>query len=76
MDLASYLGSAVRSHRQRLRLSQEELAFRAGLDRTYISGVERGRRNPTVRVAQQIADALETDLEHLFRTAKRLTLKK
>ena len=39
-------------------LSQEELADRAKLDRTYISGVERGVRNPTVLVLQRLATAL------------------
>lgn len=51
---------------QRLRTakgwSQEELAFQAGLHRTYISGVERGVRNPTVTVLEKIAQALNITL--------------
>jgi transcriptional regulator with XRE-family HTH domain len=49
---------------KRLRLaqgwSQEELADRAGLHRTYVSGVERGVRNPTVTVLEKIAKALDS----------------
>ena len=70
MDLAAHFGSAIRRHRELLRLSQEELALRAGLDRTYISGVERRVRNPTARVMQQLADALGADLDVLFATAR------
>ncbi len=55
-----------------MRLSQEDLAERAGLDRTYISGVERGRRNPTVHVLQCLAQALGIDLDVLFATARDL----
>ena len=40
-------------------LSQEELAFECGLHRTYVSGVERGVRNPTVIVLEKIAKALK-----------------
>ncbi|MGE0827759.1 MAG: helix-turn-helix domain-containing protein [Hyphomonadaceae bacterium] len=58
MDVRRHFGRAV----QRLRLekgwSQEELADRAGLHRTYISGVERGVRNPTLTVVMKIAKAL------------------
>lgn len=39
-------------------MSQEEFAFESGLHRTYISGIERGARNPTVSVVQKMADAL------------------
>ena len=39
--------------------SQEEFAFRSGLHRTYVSGIERGTRNPTVIVLEQLAVALE-----------------
>jgi len=40
-------------------LSQEELAFECGLHRTYVSGVERGVRNPTVVVLERISKALK-----------------
>ena len=47
----------MRKFRGELGLSQEQLAFEAGLHRTYISGVERGVRNPTVTVLEQVAVA-------------------
>jgi transcriptional regulator with XRE-family HTH domain len=72
MDLTIHFGPAVRRHRDLLRLSQEELAARAGIDRTYISGVERGVRNPTLEVMQRIATALGSDLDVLFATAREL----
>ena len=70
MNLAASFGSAVRRHRELLRLSQENLADRSGLDRTYISGVERGIRNPTLQVMQKLADALGVDLDVMFATAR------
>lgn len=70
MDLTDVFGQAVRHHRKLLGLSQEELAFRSGLDRTYISGVERGVRNPTLEVMQRIADGVGVDLAVLFCTAR------
>lgn len=72
MNLAHFFGSAIRKHRQSLRLSQEELAARAGIDRTYISGVERGARNPTLEVMQRIATALGSDLDVIFSTAREI----
>lgn len=75
MDLASNFGSAVRRHRELLRLSQENLADRSGLDRTYISGVERGIRNPTLQVMQKLADALGVDLDVMFATARECAAK-
>lgn len=75
VDLTKTLGAAVRHHRELIRLSQEELADRAELDRTYVSGVERGRRNPTVQVLQRMAEALGIDLDVLFATARDLAAK-
>ena len=72
MDLAKSLGPAIRRHRELIRLSQEELAARAGLDRTYVSGVERGRRNPTVDVLQRLANALGADLDVIFAIAREI----
>lgn len=76
MDLSNSYGAAVRRHRELLRLSQEELAGRANIDRTYISGVERGVRNPTLEVMQRIATALGSDLDVIFATAREIASKK
>lgn len=73
MDLSDYFGPAVRRHRELLRLSQEALAERSGIDRTYISGVERGVRNPTLDVMQRIARGLGVDLDVVFATAREIT---
>jgi len=59
-------GRAVRNARLRANLSQEELADAAGLDRTYIGGVERGERNPSLISLQKIASGLGTTLRDLF----------
>ncbi|WP_336643354.1 helix-turn-helix domain-containing protein [Microbacterium sp. MMO-113] len=60
------LGVRVRELREALTLSQEAFAHKAGLDRTYVSGVERGRRNPTLDVLYRLADALEVEVRDLF----------
>lgn len=75
MDLSDHFGPAVRRHRELLRLSQEELADRASIDRTYISGVERGVRNPTLEVMQRIARGLGVDLDVVFATAREIASK-
>ena len=58
MDIRRQLGRNVRRLREELGWSQEELAFESGLHRTYISGVERGVRNPTVLIVHELAQAL------------------
>lgn len=72
MNLAKYLGQAVRQHRELVRLSQEDLADRAKLDRTYVSGIERGKRNPTLDVLQRLSTALGVDLDVIFATAREI----
>ncbi|WP_448188073.1 helix-turn-helix domain-containing protein [Azospirillum sp. sgz301742] len=58
MDVRRLVGQNLRRLRKAAGLSQEELAHRARLDRTYVSGVERGIRNPTVLVLQDLAGVL------------------
>jgi transcriptional regulator with XRE-family HTH domain len=58
--------------RERAEISQEELAFRAGLDRTYVSGIERGRRNPSLKSMQRIAAQLEMSLDEVLGVARQL----
>lgn len=64
--LPKQFGGKVRKERGRLNLSQEQLAFKTGLDRTYISGIERGRRNPSLKNIGKIADALSISLRDLL----------
>jgi transcriptional regulator with XRE-family HTH domain len=59
MDVRRRVGLNVKKYRSARGLSQEELAFECGLHRTYVSGVERGVRNPTVVVLEKIAKALK-----------------
>lgn len=59
MDIRRQVGLNLRKYRDELGLSQEALAFECGLHRTYVSGVERGVRNPTVTVLAKIAKALK-----------------
>ncbi len=59
-DVRKIVGKNVRLARQAIRLSQEALADKAEIDRTYVSGVERGVRNPTVTIIAKFAAALDT----------------
>jgi len=59
------LGVTVRRHRQRLGLSQEQLAKRAGLHRTYIGSIERGERNITLVNIIRLAQGLEMNIVKL-----------
>lgn len=57
-DIRLKLGQNLKRHRRKKRLTQSELASASGIDRSYISDVERGVGNPTVLVVQQLAEAL------------------
>jgi transcriptional regulator with XRE-family HTH domain len=64
-------GEAVRELRLRRGLSQEALAFDAGLHRTYVGSVERGERNISLGNIHRLADALEVDVTRLFEGPRR-----
>ncbi len=57
-QMARAFGAALRAHRARLALSQEEFANRAGFDRTFPSLLERGLRTPTLTAFCCVAEAL------------------
>ena len=65
-DIKKRFGLAVRQRRYELGISQEELSFRAGLHRTYISDIERGSRNTSLENIEKLAKALEISVSALF----------
>ena len=69
VQLKILLGNAIKSTRSALGISQEELAARAGLHRTYISDVERGVRNPSIAIVEKLAQALKLSISALFERA-------
>ena len=66
MDVRQRLAVNMKRLRKERGWSQEALADEAGLDRTYISGIERKVKNPTVTVVERIAKALDCRLGDLF----------
>lgn len=66
MDVLKKFGNRVKQLRLEKRLSQEALAHNAGIDRTYLPGIEKGIRNSSIKVAHQIAVALEITLAELL----------
>ncbi len=66
MSLEQIFGKNLRALRLEKGWSQEELAEACHIDRTYISGVERGVRNPTLKVVEQFASGLGVPVAALF----------
>jgi transcriptional regulator with XRE-family HTH domain len=65
-DWKAILGRNVRRLRQQKGLTQEQLAMEAEIDLTYMGGIERGKRNPSLLVMARIADALSVPLPKLL----------
>lgn len=61
VDLSTEFGNRLRTLRRERKLSQERLAELSGLDRTYISSAEIGKRNVTLQTINTLAEALEVD---------------
>ena len=66
METLKRIGANIQRLRKEKGWSQEELADRTGLHRTYISSVERGKRNPTITVVEKFMIALECDANTVF----------
>lgn len=65
-NVRAILARNIKAARDRLNLSQEDLAARAEIDRTYVSGIERQVRNPTITVVAKFAKALGTTTADLL----------
>lgn len=66
MDIRERIGWNLRRLRRERGLTQEEFATDSGFDRAYISGIERGVRNPSALVLERVAGALGVDTAELF----------
>lgn len=67
MEVRKRVGLNLQRIRRDKGLSQEELAHRAAVHQTYLSGVEGGKRNPSIDVLGRVVAALGVDIEELFR---------
>jgi transcriptional regulator with XRE-family HTH domain len=65
-EICERFGFAVKSRREDLGLTQEDLADRAGIHRTYLSDIERGTRNPSLLNIERVARALSLKTSELF----------
>lgn len=67
MEVKKCFGLLLRKRRRERKFSQQYLADKAGLDRTYISLIERGGRSPTLTTLYKLSSALECDTSELIR---------
>ena len=74
LEVQKGFGAEVRRRRLELGFSQEELAERAELHRTYVSDVEAGKRNPSLASIQRLAKALDTSLGDVFSALERIDI--
>jgi len=67
MSIQSRVSRNIQKIRREKDLSQEEVAHRADIHQTYLSGVETGKRNPSILVVERIAKALGVDVSEIFK---------
>jgi transcriptional regulator with XRE-family HTH domain len=70
-DIRDRFGFAVKIRREELELTQEDLADKAGIHRTYLSDIERGSRNVSLINIERLAAALSMSLSEMFRLVER-----
>lgn len=67
MSVQSRVSGNIQRIRREKDLSQEEVAHRADIHQTYLSGVDTGKRNPSILVVERIAKALGVDVSEIFK---------
>ena len=67
MNVNKQLGMRVRYLREQKKMTLEDLSFESNVNKNYLSDLERGNRNPTVKLLERIALALDISLETLFK---------
>ena len=67
MDIKSKIGKRIRETREKVEMSQKDLAYSADLDRSYIASVESGQRNISIVNLEKIANSLGVSLSELFK---------
>ncbi|WP_345742530.1 helix-turn-helix transcriptional regulator [Roseobacter litoralis] len=67
MSVQSRVSKNIQRIRREKELSQEDVAHRANIHQTYLSGVETGKRNPSILVVERIARALNVDVSEIFK---------
>lgn len=60
------IGARIKELRRLNNISQEKLALKADLDRTYLAGVEQGKRNPSIKSLEKILNALDISFHEFF----------
>ncbi len=68
MDIKLKIGQRIRELRKELEISQEALAYKAEVDRTYVTDVENGRRNVSVEILERLIKALDVSITEFFNT--------
>lgn len=66
MDIKLKIGQRVRELRKELDISQEALAYKAEVDRTYVTDIENGRRNVSLEILERLIKALEVSFTDFF----------
>lgn len=66
MDIKLKIGQRIRELRKDLEISQEALAYKAEVDRTYVTDVENGRRNISIEILEKLITALEISFTEFF----------
>ena len=66
MDIKLKIGQRIKELRKKLGLSQESLAYKAEVDRTYVTDVENGRRNVSVEILERLIKALDVSITEFF----------